>query len=173
MGSEVLSPAWLDLVEQPFDCSWLNGSTMAAHLLLLVTIKQLSLGGDVDLAPQRLRATRSLWAARLGPRGEVPATTGLPRTHRQNQRGERGLPHARSPRETQRQREDDAVLQVLPSERLDVGIDAADLGALGLLQLSLQLLPVCVLHGFDGCVGRHRVSSQCCSAQGRVFLEVF
>lgn len=84
---------WLDLVEQPFDCSWVKGSTMAAHLLLLVTTKQLSLDGDVDLVPQRLWATRSLWAARLGPRGEVPAMTGLPLTHRQSQRGERGLPH--------------------------------------------------------------------------------
>lgn len=49
-------------------------------------------------------------------------------------------------------------LQVLPSEGLDVGVDAADLGALGLLQLPLQLLPVRVLHGFDGWEGQHTVS---------------
>lgn len=58
--------------------------------------------------------------------------------------------------------------QVLPPERLDVGVDAADLGALGLLQLPLQLLPVRVLHGFDGCVGQHSVSTQSCSTQGRL-----
>lgn len=52
------------------------------------------------------------------------------------------------------------VLQVLPSEGLDVGVDTADLGALGLLQLPLQLLPVRVLHGFDGCEGQHSVSTQ-------------
>lgn len=50
-------------------------------------------------------------------------------------------------------------LQVLPSEGLDVGVDAADLGALGLLQLPLQLLPVRILHGFDGCEGQHSVST--------------
>lgn len=65
------------------------------------------------------------------------------------------------------------VLQVLPPEGLDVGVDAADLGALRLLQLSLQLLPVCVLHGFDGCRGWHRVSTRHRSAQRRLLERVF
>lgn len=65
------------------------------------------------------------------------------------------------------------VLQVLPSEGLDVGIDTADLGALGLLQLSLQLLPVRVLHGFDGCEGQHSVSTQHPPPMGGFFEFLF
>ena len=49
-------------------------------------------------------------AARSGPREDVPATTCLPLTHCQNQSGERGLPHARSPCETQQQTEDNSGL---------------------------------------------------------------
>lgn len=41
--------------------------------------------------------------------------------------------------------------QVLPPQGLDVRIDAADLGALALLQLPLHLLAVGILHGFNGC----------------------
>lgn len=61
------------------------------------------------------------------------------------------------------------ALQVLPSECFNVSVDAADLGALRLLQLSLQLLPVCILHGFNGCVDGQSVSTQHCSAQGWSF----
>lgn len=63
------------------------------------------------------------------------------------------------------------VLQVLPSEGLDVGVDAADLGALGLLQLPLQLLPVCILHGFDGCEGSTALAP--CTLQPLQFLIIF
>lgn len=49
----------------------------------------------------------------------------------------------------------DADLQVLAPQGLDVRVDAADLGPLALLQLALHLLPVGVLHGFDGCGQGH------------------
>ena len=61
-----------------------------------------------------------------------------------------------SQRLVQRQAEDTALpanqpnSQVLPPQGLDVRIDAADLGALALLQLPLHLLAVGVLHGFNG-----------------------
>lgn len=63
-------------------------------------------------------------------------------------------------RPSQKQMGRPSHLQVLAPQGLNVRVDAADLGPLALLQLPLHLLPVGILHGFDGCRQGHGLSTK-------------